>query len=723
MLFKRLIAWFCIGAVALAACASPTPTVVAPTMTNVPTTAAGNPTPAAIATADGQDLVPPDQLDAQAQARLRLADYVADGPNVDLIINGAIATNNGQPQINIPPNYAAGYLYMMPNTYSVAVVPTGQGLDQALAGPMDLSLAAGHRYTLAVVGQMAEHSTQLLLVDESAAAEQAGAKPGESVRIWVDNLAGGTGVDISGGGGTITTHVDYGGFAAVVYPVGNPAFLVKLDGADSAYPNYDQNYNLPATSNVVGFVGTWGQNSDYVAGPATTELNVIDYLQSFSGQSVNGENWNSFDMLLRAIQVAGLEDLLTQQGPHVFMAPNDSAFKQLPPDQLAALMADPEAMGELLRSHIVEGYVPRGGLAITPGGPIARSLTNLLGNTLTIGDGFSINGLEVGGDSIWTADGTQIHPINQVLLPPSMVTPTRVPTAPAAASTITATGRIAYFAGADYSPNSHLEIYLINPDGSGKIQVTDNLYSDDLAVLSPDGQQIAFVSDRDGGDEIYLMPAPATQDEAAAADQAAVRLAQNGAQDQDVQWTLSPQWSPDGNQIAFVSNHEGNAEIYVINADGTGQKRLTNNPATDTSPSWAPDGKHIAFGSDRGGNVDVYVMNADGSDAQDLTNDPAYDGAPAWSPDGQRIAFISDRTGTVGQVFVMQADGSNPTNLSNSPANDFTVIWSPDSAYLAFSREESGGLFHIMRPDGSSQTLVPVDGLATISTSWGRDVP
>jgi hypothetical protein len=166
--------------------------------------------------------------------------------------------------------------------------------------------------------------------------------------------------------------VEYGGYVAAVYPVGNHPYTLNLTGADSAYPSYDQDFNLPATSNVVGFVGTWGQSADYVAGPATSELNVIDYLQSYNGQTVDGENYNSFNTLLKAIQVAELADLLTKQGPHVLMAPNDSAFKRLPPDQVAALMADPKAMGELLRNHIVEGYVPRGGLATTPGGPIAR---------------------------------------------------------------------------------------------------------------------------------------------------------------------------------------------------------------------------------------------------------------------------------------------------------------------------------------------------------------
>jgi Tol biopolymer transport system component/uncharacterized surface protein with fasciclin (FAS1) repeats len=739
MLRQRLSAVCLAAALLLAACSGATPTVaVPPTATSAaqPTVAAATAaptsapspttalpaTPAAIGTAATHDLTPADQINPQTQARLRLGYYVADGPNVDLIINNAIATNSGQPQVNVPPNYAAGYLYLPPATYHVAVVPTGQGLSQALAGPMDVTLAAGHRYTLAVIGQMADKSAKGLLVDESDAAQKAGAKPNDSVRIWVNSLAGGTGLDIGNGGGTITTHVDYGAYAASVYPVGNYPYVLKLDGVDAAYPGYDQDFNLPATSNVVALVGTWGTNSDYVAGPATTELNTLEYLQSFSGQTVDGENYNSFSTLLKAIQVAGLGDLLTKQGPHVFMAPNDAAFKRLPAEQLAALMADPKALGDLLRNHIVAGYVPRGGLATTPGGPIARSLTSLLGNTLVIGDGFSINGLDVGGDSIWTADGTQIHPINQLLLPPSMVTPTPAATATAVATAaptvgITATGRIAYYAGADHSPANSLEIYLINPDGSGKVQVTNNNVSDDLADLSPDGKQIVFVSNRNGGDEIYVMPAPATQADAAAADSQAVQLTHNHASDAQASWTLGPRWSPDGKRIAFVSDHEGNAEIYVMNADGSGQKRLTNNPATDVDPNWSPDGKQIVFDSDRSGNVDVYVMDVDGGGVKDLTSNAAYDGQPVWSPDGKQIAFVSDRAGSNSQVFVMQADGSNPTDLSNSSSNDFAVNWSPDGANLAFFRVEANALY-IMRADGSSQTLLTGEGNSPIPTSW-----
>jgi TolB protein len=132
-------------------------------------------------------------------------------------------------------------------------------------------------------------------------------------------------------------------------------------------------------------------------------------------------------------------------------------------------------------------------------------------------------------------------------------------------------------------------------------------------------------------------------------------------------------------ELAFVSDRNGNREIYLISADGTGLINLSRNRANDFNPSWAPDGEHIAFVSDRSGNLDVFAMRADGSDQTRLTQDPADDFAPAWSPDGQWIAFTSRRGGQA-QLYIMPADGSLQDRVTETEYGAFYPVWQPDSA-------------------------------------------
>jgi len=136
-------------------------------------------------------------------------------------------------------------------------------------------------------------------------------------------------------------------------------------------------------------------------------------------------------------------------------------------------------------------------------------------------------------------------------------------------------------------------------------------------------------------------------------------------------------------RIVFASYRGGNHEIYVMNADGSEQTNLTNNPAYDAFPSWSPDGKKIAFQTTRHGKEEVYVMNSDGSNETRLTNNPAWDGCLSWSPDEMKIAFASRRDGNNeifygnSEIYVMNADGSEQKNITNNPAYDGYPSWSP----------------------------------------------
>ena len=136
--------------------------------------------------------------------------------------------------------------------------------------------------------------------------------------------------------------------------------------------------------------------------------------------------------------------------------------------------------------------------------------------------------------------------------------------------------------------------------------------------------------------------------------------------------------------LAFVSERDGNSEIYVVNVDGTGLLRLTDDVGRDVDPAWSPDGKRIAFASDRSGNSDIYVMDADGSNLVRRTQSGSSSG-PAWSADGKKIAFSSLRDGQFG-IYVMSEDGdwANPTHAGYDRGWNTHPAWSADGTRIAF---------------------------------------
>lgn len=171
-------------------------------------------------------------------------------------------------------------------------------------------------------------------------------------------------------------------------------------------------------------------------------------------------------------------------------------------------------------------------------------------------------------------------------------------------------------------------------------------------------------------------------------------LAENAPETPPITNDYSPMWSPDGKQIVFSSTRSGNFQIYVMNADGSDVRRLTDRDGYDGDPSWSPDGTKIAFCSDRDGNREIYVMDPDGGNPVNLTNHPASDcETPSWSPDGTQLTFVSTRDGDWKnspednyEVYVMNADGSGQRRLSNLVGYDLTSgqAWTPDGRQIVF---------------------------------------
>ena len=219
---------------------------------------------------------------------------------------------------------------------------------------------------------------------------------------------------------------------------------------------------------------------------------------------------------------------------------------------------------------------------------------------------------------------------------------------------------------------------------------------------SPEGARIAFVSsDRDGNLEIYVMNADGS---------GRTNLTNQPG------YYRSPTWSPDGARIAFVSQRDLVFGIYAVNADGSGQTNLTTNVTSDGRPAWSPDGTRIAFDSLRDGTLRVGVMNADGSGQTRITSS-GY--APTWSPDGARIAFQSYRDGT-DQVGVVNADGSGQTYLTSSGGYDPT--WSPDGAHIAFASQRDGNAaIFVMNADGSGVARLTHNTTYDSAPAWSPD--
>jgi Tol biopolymer transport system component len=258
---------------------------------------------------------------------------------------------------------------------------------------------------------------------------------------------------------------------------------------------------------------------------------------------------------------------------------------------------------------------------------------------------------------------------------------------------------------------SHL--YTMRPDGSDVGQLTDFATSDGEPAVSPDGRIVAFVHELEN-----LSPVIGSIPIAGGV--------VTWLTDEDLFVTGGPSWSPDGSRIAFAA-HDGDAQrLFVMNANGTDQRRVTGAAVHWVeSPAWSPDGAFIAFtasplsGDDDPSIWDVYTIRPDGTGLRNVTNSPAHDeGAVTWSPDGERIAF-SLATGRGSAIVVRRLSDSTQTSITDGSDVDSSPAWSPDGTLIAFDRAPaSGGGFDvwIVRPDGSDPTRLTRDG--GFSAAW-----
>ncbi|MGD0844577.1 MAG: Tol-Pal system beta propeller repeat protein TolB [Geobacteraceae bacterium] len=264
------------------------------------------------------------------------------------------------------------------------------------------------------------------------------------------------------------------------------------------------------------------------------------------------------------------------------------------------------------------------------------------------------------------------------------------------------TGKIAFVS----NRTGNKEIYLMDYDGYNVQRLTRNGSINLNPDFSPNGREIIYTSYKRKNPNLYRRELFTGTE--------ALISARRGV-------NITGAYSPDGKRIALTMSKDGNSEIYLIDTSGKQLARLTNNQAIDVSPAWSPDGSHIAFTSDRLGRPQIFVMKADGGDLHRLTTSGAYNDRPRWSPKGDRILYCR-MEGNGFHIYAINPDGSGDTRLTSEGSNEHPR-WSPDGRFITFSSKRGGKeAIYLMRADGSGQTKVSRgnagDSHPTWSTHW-----
>ncbi len=244
------------------------------------------------------------------------------------------------------------------------------------------------------------------------------------------------------------------------------------------------------------------------------------------------------------------------------------------------------------------------------------------------------------------------------------------------------------------------EIFVADFDGSNPVPVT----RDQSIALSPawssDGAQLAYVSYKEGSAKVYASNLM-TGGQRLVAGFPGINIA--------------PAWRPGTNQLAITLSKGGNPDIYLVSASGELMQRLVQSWGINVSPAWSPDGRKLAYVSNEPGNPQIYVMDVSSGQKKRITFSGNYNTSPSWSPKGDWIAF-SGMSGGRHNIFITRPEGGEVRQLTRGEGDNESPTWSPDGRMLAFSSTRQGGAaLWVMLSNGT--------GIRRITRGGGQEMP
>ena len=244
------------------------------------------------------------------------------------------------------------------------------------------------------------------------------------------------------------------------------------------------------------------------------------------------------------------------------------------------------------------------------------------------------------------------------------------------------------------------DIFIADVYGGHMTHLTKNKWLDFNPAISNDGSKLAFVSDRDGNREIYALDLIWMDGYTQWEGRNLTNITQTAGHD----WT--PKFSPTNEKIVFTTYFPAtdNYDVFIMNADGSDKQNLTNSPYYEKHPQFSPDGSFIIFQAWQKGKMEIFFSNLlDGNIINLTKNTASHDIIPqgnAFSPDEQEIVFTSERDGNR-NIYIMNTDGTNQIQLTDHSAADYEPVYSPDGLSIIFTSERDGNKeIYIMNNNG-----------------------